>query len=338
MKFPYLKANSTKVNPSSKPAKSSWKRKLLIGCGIAAVFIIVAIPAMTWFSSGMLLHPSFKGLGKNFSKCSQESERYFGKDCGNLNESHAYVFSNVKIPSQNGYDMPGWLIKASDNARTQKPSHVIMLVHSGGSDRREMTRHIGMYLDQGFDVLTFDQGCAGESPCPVKGLSYGQRESRDVASAYQYLLRGYDHVYAMGSSVGAASILVALPEMTKLAGAIIENPYTSFDRLVKEAPESKNVPGWATNMMISLTKMRGEFDGLASPEQTLPFSGNTIPIFFIHSKKDKVASYKQTEDLVGIYTGPKTVWYPDAGDHALISNAQPSLYKEKIAAFLATTP
>lgn len=58
-------------------------------------------------------------------------------------------------------------------------------------------------------------------------MTYGQRESRDVLSAYLYLAGKYEKLYAMGTSVGAASILIALPEMPKLAGVIAENPMVS---------------------------------------------------------------------------------------------------------------
>ena len=332
--------NTGKKLPSSgaglrvKP-KMSRKRKLTVAVGI----IVVAVPALmyasTWFSSGLLLHPSFKGLGKDLATCTPKTEKYFGKACGNLRESKAFTFSEVQVPSQNGYTMPGWLIQAADNGKPAA-SGAIMLVHAGGSDRREDTQYIGMYLDQGLDVLTFDQGCAGEAPCPAKGLSYGARESRDAFSAYLYLAQRYTKVYAMGTSVGASSILTALPEMPKLAGVIAESPYANFERLIKEAPESKNVPAFATNNMLAMAKSRGEFDGLLSPEHSLPLAGSTIPVFFIHSKADTVANYKQTEDLVKLYHGPTTVWYPDKGEHALAMQAQPNEYQKRIDDFLAS--
>jgi alpha-beta hydrolase superfamily lysophospholipase len=325
-------ANSVSMN---KKPKTSRKRKLAWVAGSIVVAVLLLMYTATWFSSSMLLYPSFKGLGKNFSTCKPETEKYFGKACGNLRESKAFAFNEVKVASQNGYDMPGWLIKAADNGKPTAKG-AIMLVHAGGSDRREDTQYIGMYLNQGLDVLTFDQGCAGEAPCPVSGLSYGARESSDVFSAYLYMTQRYSTVYAMGTSVGASSILIALPEMPKLAGVIAESPYANFERLVKEAPESKNIPAFATSNMLAMTKSLGEFDALRSPEHSLPLAGNTVPVFFIHSKADAVANYKQTEDLVRLYDGPTTVWYPDKGEHALTMQSQPAEYQQRISDFLAS--
>jgi fermentation-respiration switch protein FrsA (DUF1100 family) len=208
-----------------------------------------------------------------------------------------------------------------------------MLIHAGGSDRREGTRYVPFFLGQDLDVLTVDLGCHGEAPCPVPGLTYGQRESRDVIGAYLYLTERYDTVYAMGSSVGAASILVALPEMPRLAGAIAENPMTSFSRLIKEAPESQSMPGWATDLLIDVTMLRGRFDGRLSPEHAMTLS-RTTPVLFIHSTQDEVVSYRQTQDLADLYAGPKTVWLPEEGSHAAIWDADHAEYERRLAGFL----
>lgn len=319
--------------PGAPKKKISLKRKLAWS-GVAVVVMAVAgMGFMLWSVSSMLLFPSVKGLTKDFAICNPEVEQRFGEGCGNLRTTHAFTFSEVSVPSVNGYNMTGWFVKAADNGKAPA-KRAIMLVHAGGSDRREDTRHINFYLNQGFDVLTFDQGCAGEAPCPVQGLTYGARESADVLSAYLYLTDKYDAVYAMGSSVGASSILVALPEMPKLVGVIVENPFTNFERLIKEAPESKGMPEWMGNAMIGLAEIRGQFDGLRSPKNSLPLAKGSTPVFFIHSKEDKVVAYTQTQDLVSLYKGPKTTWFPEKGEHAFVQNADPATYEQRIADFL----
>jgi fermentation-respiration switch protein FrsA (DUF1100 family) len=117
---------------------------------------------------------------------------------------------------------------------------------------------------------------------------------------------------------------------------IAENPYASFERLVKEAPQSKSLPPWMTDNLIGLTMLRGHFDGLSSPEKSLPLA-TTVPVFFVHSKQDKTVSYKQSLDLAALYKGPKSVWLAEKGDHALISNADPAAYEKRVVDFLAST-
>jgi dipeptidyl aminopeptidase/acylaminoacyl peptidase len=277
------------------------------------------------------IHP----LEESQTTCPSVNRRtatHLGEGCGNLRQTHQFNFSEVKIPTGNGYDLPGWFIKATDNGLGSARG-VIMLVPPGGSDRREETRYIQFFLNQKLDVLTFDPACYGEAPCPVPGLSYGQRESRDVLSTYIYLTDRYEKVFAMGSSVGAASILIALPEMPKLSGVIAENPFASFRRLIREAPESQSMPGWATDLLIKVAMLRGRFDGSLSARNRLPFAKKT-PIFFIHSKADKIVSYKQTQELFDVYTGPKTVWFAEKGDHAAIWHVDHADYEKRVADFL----
>jgi pimeloyl-ACP methyl ester carboxylesterase len=316
-------------------SRTTAKRVLKWSAISVPVLLLVLLAGGLWFASGQLLSPSWRGASGDLSACGAETAKHWGSNCGNLRISHQFAFSEIKVRSVSGYDLPGWLVKAAENGMAPATG-AIMLIHAGGSDRREETRYIRFFLSQKLDVLTLDLGCHGEAPCPVPGLTYGQRESRDVLSAYLYLTDRYDKVYAMGSSVGAASILVALPEMPELAGAIAENPMSSFQRLIEEAPESRSMPGWGTDLLIRLTMLRGRFDGRLSPENAVPLAKST-PVYFIHSRRDEIVSYRQTQDLVDLYTGPKTVWFPDNGSHAAIWDADHAAYENRVADFLGST-
>jgi uncharacterized protein len=312
--------------------KSSKSRKWRRVAIIAGIIILLLPCAGLWFGSNQLLFPIWKGATKDLSVCSPELAQAWGPDCGNLRSTHEFKFSEVRFRSINGYELPGWLIGTAENGMGSAKG-AIMLVHGGGGDRREWTRFIRFFLSRGLDVLTFDYGGMGEAVSPAKGMSYGDRESRDVLSAYLYLTGKYEKVYAMGSSVGASSILIALPEMPKLAAVIAENPMASFQRLIRETPASKSIPGWFTQLLIRLTMLRGRFDGLLSAENSLRLV-KTMPIYFIHSKPDNIVPYQQTQGLVNIYTGPATVWFPEKGNHAAIWDVDHAEYEKRLSAFL----
>jgi len=308
------------------------KRKLKLISITVAVLVLILFFGGLWFASNMLLFQSWRGATKDFAVCNAEMEKYCGKGCGNLRITHGYKFNEVKIKSVNGYDLPGWLIKTDENAMGPAKG-VIMLIHGGGGDRRQETKYIHFYLGLKLDVLTLDLGCSGEAPCPMPGLSYGQRESEDVFSTYIYLTGKYEKVYAMGTSVGASAILIALPEMPKITAVIAENPIASFQRLLRETPASKSTPVWFLNLMIKVTEFRGRFDGLLSAENSLPLTKAT-PVFFIHSKRDNTVPYQQTQGLANLYNGPKTLWFPDKGDHAAIWDVDHADYEKRVADFI----
>jgi uncharacterized protein len=303
---------------------------------LAPVAVVVLLGAGLWFASDQLLFPVWRGVTKDLSDCRPQTATYWGKDCGNLRESRAFTFSEVQLASLNGYQLPGWLVGSAENGKGPAKG-AVMLIPAGGSDRREETRLIPFFLGRSLDVLTLDLGCQGEAPCPVPGLTYGERESRDVLSAYLYLADRYRKVYAVGSSVGAAAILMALPAMPSLTAAIAENPMTSFQRLIRDAPESRSMPGWATDLLIKVAMLRGRFDGLTSPEHAVRLA-KTTPVYFIHSKLDEIVSFRQTEELAGLYRGPKTIWLSDKGSHAAIWDADHAGYETRLAAFLDGVP
>ncbi|TGM03784.1 alpha/beta hydrolase [Leptospira barantonii] len=311
------------------------KRKLIWLIPVLPILVLPILCAGLWSASNQLLFPSWHGVVKDLSVCKQEAETHWGKGCGNLRATKEFEFEEIKILSINGYELPGWRIETQKNGFPRSQG-AILLVHGGGSDRREMTRHIRFFLKNKLDVLTFDLGCHGDAPCSVEGLTYGHRESRDVFSAYLYLLKKYKKVYAMGSSIGAGSILIALPQMPKLKAVIAENPMESFQRLIFDSPEAQSAPKKFVQAMIDLSMLRGRFDGLLSPKNSLRLE-NGVPIYFIHSQKDRVVSYRQTQELFDLYDGPKTIWLPDFGDHGTIRDINPEEYEQKLSHFLMRT-
>jgi alpha-beta hydrolase superfamily lysophospholipase len=309
-------------------------QRLLVS--VAAMLPILLVSLLSfglWTASNQLLAPSWRGVERNLSICNPEAEQHWGEQCGNLRATDHFKFGEVRIPLKDGLALPGWLIQTQEN-NLGPGRGVIILVHAGGSDRREETRYLEFYLQQGLDVLTFDLECHGEAPCPTYGLSYGQRESRDVLAAYKYVSNTYTTIYAFGSSVGAASVLMALPEMPDVDGVIVENPYSSFRRLIKEAPEAEAMPSWFSDALINFSMWRGSFDADESPETAVRRTRTNVPIVFIHSKEDEVVSYQHTQHLADLYSGPKRVWLPAKGSHAAIWDSNRAEYEKFVGEFL----
>jgi pimeloyl-ACP methyl ester carboxylesterase len=325
---------SRRAEPSAARPPGAGKRGArAIYAGLAILGTLgLLLCAGVRLASDQLLFPTWKGASKDFSVCPPALAAAWGEACGNMRLTRSLRFSEVMVPSGNGYGMPGWLIRAEDNGKTPADG-AILLIHGGGSDRREVSRHVPFFLAHRLDVLAIDLGCHGEAPCPVPGLTYGHRESQDVLSAYLYLLERYPRVVAMGSSVGAAAVLIALPSMPRMTGVIVENPMASFERLIHEAPAAHSIPRWFSAILIEVTEARARFSGTLSPEHALPLVKSTR-IYFIHSKQDEIVPYQQSQRLAASYTGPKTVWWPDRGGHSAIWDADRAAYEARLATFL----
>ncbi|TGM97487.1 alpha/beta hydrolase [Leptospira dzoumogneensis] len=308
------------------------KRILLWSILTILLLISIFMSFGIWSASNQLLFPVWRD-NQEFSACSPETEEHWGPSCGNLRNSNEFRFEELKIKSINGFDLPAWKIGTLKNGKG-KPKGAVLLVHGGGSDKREMTKHIRFFLKRGLDVFSFDFGCHGEAGCAIPGLSYGYRESKDVLSVYRYLSERYDRIYALGSSVGASSILISLPEMQKLSAVIAENPMYNFERLILEFPgTSKDIPALFSYLLIRLTQFRGKFESIPSPASSLE-NVNSAPILFIHSKEDRVVPFQQSQDLANIYKGPKELWLLEKGDHGSARKIDPGEYERRLNAFL----
>lgn len=282
-----------------------------------------------WYYTGQLLYPSWRA--RDLSVCDERTTRYWGRECGNVRTSGEFKFEEIKIRSMNGTELHGWRLPAAGLA-----NQAAFLVHGGGSDRREMVRYAHLFLNRGADVYLFDLSCHGESPCAVPGMSFGHRESRDILSIYGHLTanKAYTKFYAMGTSVGTTSILSALPLMPRLSAVVAENPMASFSRFVFETPAAPSfLPSWFKHMVVQLTYRRGKFDGASSPTNSLALPG-TVPVFFLHSKNDKLIPWEHSQALYDLYSGPKKLWITEKGEHAALWNADREDYEARVAKFL----
>ncbi|PJZ50401.1 alpha/beta hydrolase [Leptospira saintgironsiae] len=308
-------------------------KRILLWSFLAVLLLIPIFMSFgIWSASNQLLYPVWRD-NKDFSECNSETEKHWGQSCGNLRSSNEFKFEELKIPSTNGFDLPTWKIGTLENGKG-KSKGAIFLVHGGGSDKREMTKHIRFFLKRGLDVFSFDFSCHGEAYCVTPGLSYGYRESKDVLSMYRYLSERYDQIYAFGSSVGASSILISLPEMSKLSAVIAENPMYNFERLILEFPGTANeIPAFFSHLLIKLTQIRGKFETSPSPASSLA-NTKSIPILFIHSKEDQVVPFQQSQDLANIYNGPSEVWLLEKGEHGAARETNSKEYERRVTRFL----
>ncbi|TGK47106.1 alpha/beta hydrolase [Leptospira bouyouniensis] len=314
--------------------KSQRKRSLLYGFYLILIVVLVLVILFVglWKASNQILFPVLIGISKDFKECNAEGEKNWGKNCGNLRISNQYHYREIMIPSINGYDLPGWIVATHENGISKKRG-VVLFVHGGGADRREFSRFISFYLKQGFDTISFDLSCHGEAPCLFPGLTFGSREFRDVLSAYLFIEKQYKNIIMIGSSVGASSILISLPFLKSVKGLVLENPMIDFKSLIFDSPESSNLPNWMMQTLLEIVSIRGKFDYMLSPKNSLPFV-NDIPILIIHSKEDSVVNYHHSEKLVKLYKGTVEFWFPDLGFHGKVWDSNQLEYETKVESFI----
>src|SRR5579859_5516788 len=124
-----IKMNKIAVTPPSYAPRRSRVLKLVRITLILVACLFILFCVGLWYASNQLLFPVWKEAKK-----------------GDLRLTHEYKFNEVRFWSVNGYELPGWLIKTSENGMGQAQG-AIMLVHGGGMDRTTETKFIGFFLE-----------------------------------------------------------------------------------------------------------------------------------------------------------------------------------------------
>lgn len=313
--------------------------KLIKRLSFAVVILAALVLGIAWYYSGLLLHPGWQH--HDITSCNEHRSKNWGKSCGNLETSKVYQVKHleIKAPEDNeqikGRDLKGWLVPI-DQKNMRTGNKAAFYVHGGGTDRREGVRFIPLFHELGYDVYMFDFGCHGISGCGIKGLTFGAREHRDIVRVYKYIEdQKPDEIIAMGTSVGATSLLVALPEMKKLKAAIAESPMFGFEHFVHETPRSPSLmPGFVKDIAIALTYVRGEFESGYAPHIALENPAVKTPVLLIHSKADDLIPYMHSQKLYDLYQGPKDILITEKGMHAAVYNANKGAFTQKVKAFL----
>ena len=292
----------------------------------------IAVFTSLWFLSGRMLYPPWKT-----ADLTEQPPEYWGEENGNLRFNKKFVFNDVTVESENGR-LSGWHVPYHLNrGRSAVESKTaLFFLHGAGTDRRQGFRYLEYFLDRGCDVYLFDLSGHGESS-GAPGISMGIREHKDAIAIYRFLRGKYTSVIAMGTSMGATSLLIALDQLKGIDAVIAENPFYSPERFIEEIPALAPFPRWYKVLLLKMICFRGGFDDICSSAQGVA-SQSGIPVLFIHSKKDNLIPYRQSVDLHRIYRGPKKLLITEEGGHTVIWDSERELYEDTLDDFLDELP
>lgn len=152
-------------------------------------------------------------------------------------------FEEVQFPAKDGTRLSGWFIPA---ANSHRKGAAIALVHGwpwnrlgeaaedpvstfSGATPVDLLRLAYSLHQDGFHVFMFDLRNHGES-AGAPPMTFGQQESQDLLGALAYLNGRADvdknRIGAIGFSMGANTILYALPQTSQIQAAIAVQPVT----------------------------------------------------------------------------------------------------------------
>lgn len=249
------------------------------------------------------------------------------------------AYEDVQFPSLNASsNLSGWYIPSS--AGTAAARQTIVFSHGYGGNREEIwvpiydlakTAH-----DMGYNVLMFDYGYVQ----PQWNVTGGLRESQELLGAVQYAKdRGAEKVFVWGFSMGAGTALQAALQTKDIDGMILDSTFVlEPDTLYHNMKQAANLPKFSQSLVHMFFPLINGVSLNQVPYDKMKETQYSMPIFFIHGKKDLRAPYEMAE---GIFQKQKadsgsSLWLLENDGHELIYRAHSKSYLQMTTGFLRT--
>jgi pimeloyl-ACP methyl ester carboxylesterase len=242
------------------------------------------------------------------------------------------AYEDVSFPSAHadGVALSGWLLPCPD-ARG-----VVLLCHGIHSTRQRMLTAACMLRRHGFATLLFDfrgRGQSGGAFC-----TFGTREVDDIRGAVDYIksrpeLRDLP-LGALGESLGAASLVLAMERDPRISAAVLEACFLSFERAVYHRVRWALRTG-ATRGVAAVARVCRDELGIdiapVSPIDAIA-SLSPRPLLLIHDLFDWSCPRGDFDQLLARAGPPKERWIAVA-PHVCAARWSPKTYESRVASF-----
>ena len=246
-------------------------------------------------------------------------------------------YREVTFPSRGETNLTihGWMIRA---AKADAP--VVIVVHGQGSCRRDpaVLLPAAMLHRQDLGVLMIDMRDSGDSSTEDGRFGAGSDEYRDVLGAWDWLVgQGVapQRIGVFGQSGGAAAIVVAMGEESRVAAGWEESGFMDMGTMVKEELKRMGFPdALALPATLWAQAFGDDFVG-KSPLAEMAKMG-TRPFQIVHGTADKRVNVHHATDALAVLqrSSPSaTAWLIPNGEHVEGPFLLPAEYEARLGAF-----
>lgn len=311
----------------------SIKTISIIAVSILALTCIIA----SWFignsvSQGTTQLVTNETSGASVTDLVWETYRFDGKAF-----ERKYGAEDTELTSTlDGHVIPVTVLYA-DPDQADKNRDTVILVHGLGGNRRTPFPIAAIFLENGFNVLTYDQRSSGENTAPH--TTFGYLEKFDLIDAIRFVRAEAPSkkIGVWGESFGGATVGMALGETgidQELAFVILDSPVAEANWMIRKSMKESGLDGFLGSYFLSLgnlvTKLRLGFD---YGDLYVPRAVENIqtPILIISSKADIVTPYFMSEEIYNaIRNDRKRLFTVDDSKHVEIFLDYPEAYRAEI--------
>ncbi|PQQ66050.1 alpha/beta hydrolase [Acetivibrio saccincola] len=232
----------------------------------------------------------------------------------------------------NEVTLKGWFFISPESNKT------IILAHGYGSNRlpfREDT--IGLiksFLNEGYNLMTFDFRNSGESEGDVTSVGYFEKS--DLLGAIEYAKkRGSDEIVLLGFSMGASTAILAAAESQDVDAVIADSPFSDLTSYLDENLSVwSNLPSFFNKTTLFTMKLLTGVDTKdVSPVNEI---GKIYPrpVLLIHSTDDELIPVKHSYILKEASGDNVELWETSGASHIKTYKEYPDEYIKKVLDFI----
>lgn len=302
-------------------------RELKVGAFLFASLVPVAAAAAGMLLASGILHPVRKPLRAEHVKQSDEVLARTGATREDFN-----------VVAPDGVMLHGWKFRSKEPATTGD----WVLVYHGVSDNRiGMIGQTELLLRHGYNVVAMDARAHGASEGDK--ATYGWLERHDTRAVADALFTSekVHHLFALGSSMGAALALQSAEVEPRIAGVVAEAPFANLREVSYDYAGlrishylGRTVGRPATWLAIGGAEREGGFKAEdVSPEKAV--AARSVPVFLICGDKDRNIPCRHSQRIYEAAMGPKAIWTVDGAGHAAVLGHAPAEYQRRVIQFLS---
>ena len=235
-------------------------------------------------------------------------------------------FESVKLEQADAPDLAGWV------AERKGSCGAVVLLHGRGANRLATVQRAKMLFDAGYSVVLFDLSGHGESGGTVQGFGY--TEGEDAARILTYARQRFagERLGALGSSLGAASLVFAAPR-TRADAYVLEQLYATLRETTAWRMPFSVLRGLQADVLLAQMPLRLGF----SADDVRPvdrLGGIGRPLILLAGTVDPFIDRGQVTALHNAAPAAALVWFEGAGHVDLLRYDQ-ARYSDAVLPFLS---
>lgn len=235
----------------------------------------------------------------------------------------------VQIPGASKSTVHGWL------AYGKPGGGVVLLVHSMRSNRLEMLSRARFLRERGYSVLFIDLQAHGETA--GERITFGLKESENIEASMAFLRQTFpgERIGALGTSLGAAAIVLARQDL-RLDAVILESLHPTIDEAVNNRLKLHFGNYGSVLLPLLLRQLSFYLDTPMDALNPITRIDNiNAPLLLIAGTHDAHTTQPETERLYAAARTPKELWIVPGAGHFNMHTYAGREYEQRITVFLS---